>query len=71
MQPQFTDKAKTALVLAEKAARSLHQSYVGSEHLLLGLLREDTGVAAAVLKKHGIEADKVKDMIKDMIVPER
>lgn len=70
MQPQFTDKAKTALVLAEKAARSLHQSYVGSEHLLLGLLREDTGVAAAVLKKHGIEADKVKDMIKELIVPE-
>ena len=37
---QFTDKAKTALQLATKAAKDLHQNYVGSEHLLVGLAKE-------------------------------
>ena len=45
-QSQFTDKAKTALILADKCAKSFHQNYVGTEHILLGLLRENTGVAA-------------------------
>ncbi len=70
MQPQFTDKAKTALLLAERAARSLRQSYVGSEHILLGLLRENTGVAAAVLLNNGVDIVQLKEMIKDLIVPE-
>lgn len=70
MQPQFTDKAKTALILAERAARSLRQSYVGSEHILLGLLRENTGVAATVLLNNGVDVVKLKEMIKDLIVPE-
>ncbi len=70
MQPQFTDKAKTALILAERAARSLRQSYVGSEHILLGLLRENTGVAAAVLLNNGVDVVRLKEMIKDLIVPE-
>ena len=38
MQSQFTDKAKTALLLAGRAAKSLHQNYVGTEHILLGLV---------------------------------
>lgn len=70
MQPQFTDKAKAALTLAERAARSLKQSYVGSEHILLGLLRENTGVAASVLQSNGVDIDQLKEMIKDLIVPE-
>ena len=70
MQPQFTDKAKTALILAERAARSLRQSYVGSEHILLGLLRENTGVAATVLLNNGVDVVRLKEMIKDLIVPE-
>ena len=70
MQPQFTDKAKAALALAEKAAKSLHQSYVGSEHLLLGLLQENTGVAATVLQNNGVDIPKLKEMIVDLIVPE-
>ena len=48
MQSQYTDKARTALILAEKAARKLKQNYVGTEHILLGLLEEGTGVAARV-----------------------
>ena len=70
MQPQFTDKAKAALILAERAARSLRQSYVGSEHILLGLLRENTGVAATVLLNNGVDVMRLKEMIKDLIVPE-
>ena len=70
MQPQFTDKAKAALMLAERAARSLRQSYVGSEHILLGLLRENTGVAATVLLNNGVDVMQLKEMIKDLIAPE-
>lgn len=70
MQPQFTDKAKTALAMAERAARNLKQSYVGTEHILLGLLRENTGVAATVLVSNGVEEHHLKEMIKDLIAPE-
>ncbi len=70
MQPQFTDKAKTALQLAERAARSLRQSYVGSEHILIGLLRENTGVAATVLQNNGVDVLQLKEMIQELIVPE-
>ena len=70
MQPQFTDKAKAALMLAERAARSLRQSYVGSEHILLGLLRENTGVAATVLQNNGVDVVQLKEMIRDLIAPE-
>ena len=70
MQPQFTDKARTALNMAERAARNLKQSYVGTEHILLGLLRENTGVAATVLENSGVEEYQIKEMIKDLIAPE-
>ncbi|MCD7724003.1 MAG: ATP-dependent Clp protease ATP-binding subunit [Clostridiales bacterium] len=70
MQPQFTDKAKAALMLAERAAKSLRQSYVGSEHILLGLLRENTGVAATVLQNNKVDPAQLKEMIKDLIAPE-
>ena len=49
MQSQFTEKAIEALALAGQAARKLKQGYVGTEHILIGLLRERTGVAAKVL----------------------
>lgn len=67
---QFTDKAKTALQLAAKAAKDLHQSYIGSEHLLVGLVREKTGVAAKVLKENGVDEIQLISMIKDLIAPE-
>ncbi len=70
MQPQFTDKAKAALMLAERAAKNLRQSYVGSEHILLGLLRENTGVAATVLMNNGVDVVQLKEMIQDLIAPE-
>lgn len=70
MQSQFTDKAKAALLLAEKAARTMRQGYVGTEHILLGLLREQTGVAARVLMENGVDEAQVLEMIRDLIAPE-
>ncbi|MDD3369419.1 MAG: ATP-dependent Clp protease ATP-binding subunit [Lachnospiraceae bacterium] len=70
MQPQFTKNAKAALMLAEKAAKSLYQGYVGTEHILLGLIRENTGVAARVLQENGLDEQQMIEMIKDLIAPE-
>ncbi len=66
----FTDKAKAALTLAEKTASRMHAGYVGTEHMLVGLLKENTGVAARVLKANGADEDKIMDMIKELIIPE-
>ena len=71
MQPQFTEKARTALLLAEKTASALRQGYVGTEHILAGLLRERTGVAARVLLENGVEETQLLEMIKDLFTPEK
>ena len=70
MQSQFTEKAKTALSLAEKTAGALRQGYVGTEHILVGLLKEKTGVAARVLIDNGVEEAHLMEMIKDLIAPD-
>lgn len=67
---QFTDKAKAALQKAAKAARDLHQSYIGSEHILVGLVKEKTGVAARVLTENGVDEVQLISMIKELIAPE-
>ncbi len=67
---QFTDKAKVALQKAAKAAKDLHQSYIGSEHILVGLLKEKTGVAARVLSDNGVDEVQLVSMIKELIAPE-
>ncbi len=67
---QFTDKAKVALQKAAKAAKDLHQSYIGSEHILVGLLKEKTGVAARVLSDNGVDEVQLISMIKELIAPE-
>mgnify|MGYP001073297792 CR=1 FL=1 len=70
MQSQFTDKAKTALLLAGRAAKSLHQNYVGTEHILLGLIKEGTGVASRVLTENGAKEETIREMIQDLLAPE-
>lgn len=70
MQSQFTDKAKNALLLAGRAAKSLHQNYTGTEHILLGLIREKTGAAAKVLLDNGAKEETIREMIRDLIAPE-
>lgn len=67
--PRFTEKARTALLLAERAAKELRQNYIGTEHILIGLLRERTGVAAKVLMDNGVDEYQVIEMIKDLIAP--
>lgn len=67
---QFTDKAKTALALANKCAKSLNQNYVGSEHILVGLIRENTGVAAKVLQDNGANDKDVMELIRDFVAPD-
>lgn len=67
MQSQFTDKAQNALAQAGRCARSLKQGYIGTEHILVGLLKEETGVAAKVLTDNGVEIGQVMDMIRDLI----
>ncbi len=63
----FTAKANEALNKAIESAEMLGHTYVGSEHLLLGLLRIDGGVAAVVLEKNGITADKIEELIRSQI----
>ena len=69
MQEQFTAKAKKALALASKSAGKLHQNYIGTEHILVGLIQENTGVAAQVLQENGVDAKSVIETIKDLIAP--
>lgn len=70
MKSNYTEKAKAALLLAEKAAKKFHQSYVGTEHLLVGLLQENTAIASKVLQDNGVDYQKVQEMIKDLIAPD-
>lgn len=60
----FTQKANEVLNLAITAAEEYGHNYVGSEHILIGLLKEGTGVAAAVLDNRGVTAEKVDELIK-------
>ena len=69
MKSNYTEKAKAALLLAEKAAKKFHQSYVGTEHILIGLLQENTAIASRVLQDNGVDYQKVKEMIQDLIAP--
>lgn len=68
MRLSFTAKAQAALDNAEKISKKLKHYYIGSEHLLAGLIKEDTGVAANVLKGSGVTLDAVIDLIKDLTV---
>ena len=69
MNRPYTAKAKKALALAGKMSRSLHHNYIGTEHLLLGLLHEGSGVAACVLMSNGVEEEKLVQLIEDLIAP--
>ncbi len=63
----FTERANTALNLALETAEQLGHTYIGSEHLLIGLLEEGTGVAATVLTERGIQAQQIADLLKKTV----
>ena len=69
MKLDYTEKAKAALMLAQKEAKKFHQCYVGTEHLLIGLLKENTAIASIVLQDNGVDYQKVKEVIQDLIAP--
>ncbi len=67
MSSEFTAKAQTAISLAEKFSNEMHGAYVGTEHLLVGLIREGTGVAAAVLRECQIYESRLVELMRDTI----
>ena len=67
MFERFTDRARRSVQLAQEEARLLRHNYIGTEHLLLGLLREDQGVAAKALTSLGIAPDEVRDQVVEII----
>ncbi|MGH7877653.1 MAG: Clp protease N-terminal domain-containing protein, partial [Candidatus Dormibacteraceae bacterium] len=64
---RFTERAKKVLTLAQEEAERSHHSYIGTEHLLLGLLREGEGLAAKVLNNLGVEIGKVRQTIDSVL----
>lgn len=69
MQSNYTEKAKAALLLAQKEARKFNQNYIGTEHILIGLLKENTATAAKVLQDNGVDYRKIKELMEDLIAP--
>ncbi len=70
MESRFTVMAADALKLAKRTARSLKLNYVGTEHILMGLILEDGSVASRILIDNGIDENRMMDMIRDLIVPD-
>jgi ATP-dependent Clp protease ATP-binding subunit ClpC len=60
---RFTQRARRVLSLAHEEAERMHHNYIGTEHLLLGLIREEGGVAGRVLRELGLDTARVKEMV--------
>ena len=69
MQERYTKQAENVLALAKEAASSCGHSYIGTEHLLVGLVEEKEGTAGRVLEEFGIQADKAMALIDKLIAP--
>ena len=67
MFERFTDRARRVIVLAQEEARELNHNYMGTEHILLGLIKEGEGVAAKALESMGINLDDVRREVIDII----
>jgi ATP-dependent Clp protease ATP-binding subunit ClpC len=63
---RFTQRARRVLSLAHQEAERMRHNYIGTEHLLLGLIREEGGVAGRVLRELGLEAERVQEMVERM-----
>ena len=69
MQKRFTRQAENALLLAKKAAQSLKHTYIGTEHILIGLLREKDGTAGRILEEFHVEEEQLSSLIQKLIAP--
>src|SRR6187455_722097 len=67
MFERFTDRARRVVVLAQEEARMLNHNYIGTEHILLGLIHEGEGVAAKSLENLGISLDAVREQVQEII----
>jgi hypothetical protein len=67
MFERFTDRARRVVVMAQEEARMLNHNYIGTEHILLGLIREGEGVAAEALESLGISLDAVRQQVEEII----
>jgi ATP-dependent Clp protease ATP-binding subunit ClpC len=66
---RFTQRARRVLSLAHQEAERMRHNYIGTEHLLLGLIREEGGVAGRVLRELGLEADRVQEVVERLTGP--
>ena len=67
MFERFTDRARRVVVLAQEEARLLNHNYIGTEHILLGLIHEGEGVAAKALESLGISLEAVRAQVEEII----
>ncbi len=67
MFERFTDRARRVVVLAQEEARTLNHDYIGTEHLLLGLLHEDDSIAGMVLQDCGADLGELREAIEEII----
>jgi len=67
MFERFTDRARRVVVLAQEEARMLNHNYIGTEHILLGLIHEGEGVAAKALESMGISLESVRQQVEEII----
>ena len=63
----FTEKANTALNLAIESAQKFGHTYIGSEHILIGLLKEGSGLAYTVLNSRGVTQEAIEDMLESAV----
>ncbi|NQS99591.1 MAG: AAA family ATPase, partial [Candidatus Omnitrophica bacterium] len=66
---RFTERARKVIILAKEEAKRFNHDYIGTEHILLGLIREGEGVASAVLQNMGLSLDKIRLEIEKMVQP--
>jgi ATP-dependent Clp protease ATP-binding subunit ClpC len=69
MVNRFTERARKVIILANEEARRFNHDYIGTEHILLGLIREGEGVAAAVLQKMGVSLENIRLEIEKLVQP--
>jgi ATP-dependent Clp protease ATP-binding subunit ClpC len=67
MQDKFTDRVRRVMFLAREEAARLHHDYIGTEHLLLGIIREGEGLAATILTNLGLDLDVVRRTVENMV----
>ena len=67
MFERFTDRARRVVVLAQEEARMLNHNYIGTEHILLGLIHEGEGVASKALESLGISLESVREQVQEII----